>query len=403
MSLLDAIWDLFRAPAPVPIPSKTTIQGTRVIEILKPYTDNIWSSDSYYNTVDKKIIQNFLLKNPVNNRKYITEYHDCPLPENYAYALGLFFADGTCGFRKNGSGAFWAIHGKQKDLEKAKKGLEERLFVDVSFDIKLYDSNKKGVITNYGIKKQDTYTLIVHANKRGERLKFIKEFYKLFYRNGEKKTPSPLMECNMTSKKAFLDGALDGDGISNLEGKKIRLITNKLGVYGLIKLMKDISWNPTLSKENRTKKPMYYIGINRRNEPHSFILETIKNINTEWVNIKNILSNVKYNHDNTLNYIRKLEKEKYLISRRNDNDNRIKEVKLIKNFIFCDDFSYELMGDVSDWSSDLLFGMVWGNNANGDAHAWNFFIDDKEKLWFVEPQTDQIFEPTKEKIWIFIF
>lgn len=145
MSILDILWDLFRAPAPIPIPSKTIIQGTRVIEILKPYTDNIWSSDSYYNTVNKKIIQDFLLKNPVNGRKYLVESHD------------------------------------------------------------------------------------------------------------------------------------------------------------------------------------------------------------------------------------------------------------------CDDFSFELMGNVSDWSSDILFGIVWGNNANGDAHAWNFFIDDKEKLWFVEPQTDQIFEPTKEKIWIFIF
>jgi hypothetical protein len=69
----------------------------------------------------------------------------------------------------------------------------------------------------------------------------------------------------------------------------------------------------------------------------------------------------------------------------------------------CDDFSFELMGDVSEWNSDGAFGIVWGNRASdGAGHAWNFFIDENKQLKFIEPQNDQIFAPTTEKVWIMI-
>ncbi len=68
----------------------------------------------------------------------------------------------------------------------------------------------------------------------------------------------------------------------------------------------------------------------------------------------------------------------------------------------CDDFSYELVGHVSGWNPDNTFGIVWGTNANGVGHAWNFFINEERELLFVEPQSDFIFAPTVEKIWVMI-
>ncbi len=68
----------------------------------------------------------------------------------------------------------------------------------------------------------------------------------------------------------------------------------------------------------------------------------------------------------------------------------------------CDDYSYELMGHVSDWNSDNTFGIVWGLNGDGNAHAWNFYIDEKRVVKFVEPQTDTIFDPTTEQVWVMI-
>ena len=68
----------------------------------------------------------------------------------------------------------------------------------------------------------------------------------------------------------------------------------------------------------------------------------------------------------------------------------------------CDDYSYELMGHVSDWNPDNTFGIVWGLNTNGGAHAWNFFIDENKKVRYVEPQNDVIFDPSTEQIWLMI-
>lgn len=83
--------------------------------------------------------------------------------------------------------------------------------------------------------------------------------------------------------------------------------------------------------------------------------------------------------------------------------NPVNKRKYITEFHDCDDFCYELMGDVSKWHPDGAFGMVWGNKAgDGIAHAWNFFIDENKKVKYVEPQNDQIFSPSTEKIWVMI-
>lgn len=52
----------------------------------------------------------------------------------------------------------------------------------------------------------------------------------------------------------------------------------------------------------------------------------------------------------------------------------------------CDDFSFRLMGQFSvpEWSG-IALGIVWT-----DIHALNFFIDQNQEVWFIEPQTDDI-------------
>jgi hypothetical protein len=83
--------------------------------------------------------------------------------------------------------------------------------------------------------------------------------------------------------------------------------------------------------------------------------------------------------------------------------NPVNNRKYISEFHDCDDFCYELMGDVSTWNSAGSFGMVWGNRAVDNAgHAWNFFINEKNQVMFVEPQNDKIFAPSTEKIWVMI-
>jgi len=83
-SLLDWIWDFFRKPKPVPIPTPQTLSGVELGQILKPYCSNLWLSDATYSTIDKKALEEFLQINPANERKYVGELWDC---DNFALEL----------------------------------------------------------------------------------------------------------------------------------------------------------------------------------------------------------------------------------------------------------------------------------------------------------------------------
>jgi hypothetical protein len=65
----------------------------------------------------------------------------------------------------------------------------------------------------------------------------------------------------------------------------------------------------------------------------------------------------------------------------------------------CDDFAYRLMGNMSiPPYSDLAIGIVWTAG-----HALNCFIDSNSQLWFIEPQTDKIFESLgNDSPWIIV-
>jgi hypothetical protein len=72
--------------------------------------------------------------------------------------------------------------------------------------------------------------------------------------------------------------------------------------------------------------------------------------------------------------------------------------KYISEYFDCDDFSYALMGNLSNpkWGC-LTFGILWTDTETG-GHAVNCFIDKDRTVWIIEPQTDSIFRLPKE--WI---
>ena len=57
----------------------------------------------------------------------------------------------------------------------------------------------------------------------------------------------------------------------------------------------------------------------------------------------------------------------------------------------CDDFAIKLWAKVKKSNPTFAFGF-----AVSSSHAFNIFIDDKKKIWIVEPQTDKIFEYKKQ-------
>lgn len=61
----------------------------------------------------------------------------------------------------------------------------------------------------------------------------------------------------------------------------------------------------------------------------------------------------------------------------------------------CDDFSFRLMGQfhVKPYAA-LAFGIAWST-----VHAYNVFISKEGKALIIEPQTDEILEPTEEQVY----
>lgn len=66
----------------------------------------------------------------------------------------------------------------------------------------------------------------------------------------------------------------------------------------------------------------------------------------------------------------------------------------------CDNFAFEFFVDVHKWAPLGPVGIVLGHNANGKPHAWNCFVDVPNKhTYYMNPQSDTLYEPTTENVW----
>lgn len=100
-----------------------------------------------------------------------------------------------------------------------------------------------------------------------------------------------------------------------------------------------------------------------------------------------------------------LDKPYQLISKRSVEQfldlDQVSETVYIVHQFDCDNFAFKTFTNFKDWSRTGAFGIVIGVNTNGITHAWNFFlVDDNGKIAmvFVEPQNDQTFDYTSERI-----
>ncbi len=69
LSLLDWLWDLFIKPNTIPIHDTQEITGDEVRTLLAPFGGQLWISDGMFRTVDTGNLQEFLVVNPVDQRK----------------------------------------------------------------------------------------------------------------------------------------------------------------------------------------------------------------------------------------------------------------------------------------------------------------------------------------------
>ena len=84
-------------------------------------------------------------------------------------------------------------------------------------------------------------------------------------------------------------------------------------------------------------------------------------------------------------------------------ENPVSERKYVKERHDCDDYAYILQGDATRWDSDLAFGIIHGRDADGNSHAWNLCVGIDKKIYFIEPQNDNVWKVDGEwKIWLVV-
>jgi hypothetical protein len=345
-------------------------------------------SDEWFRAITKEQMEQLLKEDDTDTLPYIPTYADCPIPPETAYALGLFFAEGSCGFRDGtASGAWWRIVAEKEYLEKAKAGLEAYPRFPVSFEIKPFNSYKEGAKTNFGERKRDLYCLEVHAQECGARRDFIRAFYRMFYLDGlldYKKVPGCIYDSSLEAKRAFLEGVIDGDGGRN---ENRITIVGDLALTGIIKLMKDLHWTFGISVEPRAKRPdVYYVSYGRSREWYTDILQAIDG--QGWVSLKWISDRTGIPLPRIMKATKRLEEEGYIISRKPWSQRR--EVKLAHPYNLCDDFSDVLLGQLTrkTWNQGYAIGQIWWY-CSEFGHAQNLFSDGKQ-IFIVEPQNDEI-------------
>lgn len=89
------------------------------------------------------------------------------------------------------------------------------------------------------------------------------------------------------------------------------------------------------------------------------------------------------------------------------NLNRFSEMTYEKEVRDCDDYSFGLMGLIRKLLPGVAFGIMWVDVFNEEGkvqykHALNFFIDNKNTLWAVEPQQNWVFRPSKKMVPFFV-
>ena len=318
---------------------------------------------------------------------YVEGLFDCEVAIETAFGLGLFYADGSCGLREENSyaGAFWRIVGwKEEALERAKQAFEIE-WSELTFPLRLYDDYKEGSLTNFGARRKSLYCLEVAPKERhndGARGEFIKRFqHTLYFKSREKKVPAGVLESSLSSKKAFLEGVIAGDGKRNASPIAVH---GRMSVNELAELMDDVRWRYSIQPDHGDMN--FRIGYDRRGEGKGKILEYLEG--KDFVSQTRISRDTGVERTSCAKYLKELADEK-LIEIEKPWRQRM-NAKLIAPYTNCDDYARRATSD-----SAFLFKLngcleCWGDSQWG-YHAYS--------LVRVAPQQYRLSEPNAGAPW----
>lgn len=176
------------------------------------------------------------------------------IPDDYnlGWAMGLFFTDGSCGFRKinPSNGAWWRITNSSLDfIHKAKIALD-KYYSDCEFNIHTYNCDQIGSITNYGPRKESMHHLVLNLHRgdnyiKGARHSLISKFKYLFYNGRTKRLAPEILFSGKNFTLGFLEGAYAGNGSG------CHISTNsKIGSVGMYYMIQKTGQVPTIHKDH---------------------------------------------------------------------------------------------------------------------------------------------------------
>ena len=182
-----------------------------------------------------------------------------------AYAMGLFYGDGSCGYYNCPSGKkySWAINNTNLDfLRKAKKCLNDCYKGTNSF--KILDT----------MKSSHVYKLVAQGDVKA----IVKEWRRLFYDKEKfKKVPDEVFEYNEVSRRSFFDGYYAADGDKDEKGYLRFDNKGKIGSAGLYLLANSLGYPVSINLRS-DKDNIYRMTLTRSGKKQRLHPDKIKKI-----------------------------------------------------------------------------------------------------------------------------
>jgi DNA gyrase/topoisomerase IV subunit B len=210
----------------------------------------------YYQGYHKHELINIL--ESYKNIEIISEKEECEVTVDYAYVLGLFFADGSCNFRKN---CYWKINNCNITfLEKCKNILAE-VHPSINFEITEDISSR-----NNGY--QPLWVLVIRCpHTLG--LEICTNYRKWFYDDfKQKRVPDFILNASFEVRESFFNGYYDGDGQKYHEyhkkpSKEFRLdFEGKIGAHGMFYLARSLGFMASINIRS-DKKTVYRLNLTK--------------------------------------------------------------------------------------------------------------------------------------------
>lgn len=108
---------------------------------------------------------------------------------------------------------------------------------------------------------------------------------------------------------------------------------------------------------------------------------------------RTLLNNLSWN-EYACHYIFIMDNEYYAIDNNVDiveflRKDNVSEIPYEIDFFDCDDYAITLMGNIKQAKHGIAFGFIIVRKGD-NTHAMNFFVDNQNRIWLVEPQNDSI-------------